>query len=269
VDAPEPSPPAARARRAPPPFLPLEVRRTEPRGPHLVRVTLGGPGLADFPPPGPAASVRVLLPPPRAGRLVLPAWTGNEFLLPDGRRPIIRTLTPRHVDHRSLELDVEVVVHGEGAASSWARDASTGDPVAVSGPGRGYGIDAAAPAFLLGGDETALAALAQLLEALPPATPVAVHIEVATPDGRVLLPEHPGARLQWWVRSRHEPPGAALVAAVRGAPLHPGTRVWVAGEASAVQQLRRYLFEERGLPRAHAAVRGYWKHGRQGGSDDA
>ena len=59
-------------------------------------------------------------------------------------------------------------------------------------------------------------------------------------------------------------PGDALVAAVGGADLGADTRVWVAGEAAAVQRIRRHLFEDRGLPRAHASVRGYWKHGRSG-----
>jgi NADPH-dependent ferric siderophore reductase len=45
--------------------------------------------------------------------------------------------------------------------------------------------------------------------------------------------------------------------------------VWVAGEAAAMQRIRRHLFEDRGLSRAQASVRGYWKHGRGGDADDA
>ena len=41
----------------------------------------------------------------------MPAWNGNEFLLPDGSRPAIRTLTPLRIDTDGLELDVEVVLH--------------------------------------------------------------------------------------------------------------------------------------------------------------
>ena len=64
-------------------------------------------------------------------------------------------------------------------------------------------------------------------------------------------------------------PGEALVDAVRGATFHDGARIWVAGEAAAVQRIRRYLFEERSIPRTLATVRGYWKHGRAGDTDDA
>jgi NADPH-dependent ferric siderophore reductase len=38
--------------------------------------------------------------------------------------------------------------------------------------------------------------------------------------------------------------------------------VWAAGEAAAMQRLRRHLFDERGVPRSAAVVRGYWKRGR-------
>ncbi|MGH9136793.1 MAG: SIP domain-containing protein, partial [Acidimicrobiales bacterium] len=51
------------------------------------------------------------------------------------------------------------------------------------------------------------------------------------------------------------------------AQLAPGARVWAAGEAAAMQRIRRHLFEERGRSRRDATVRGYWKHGRAGGAD--
>ena len=57
-------------------------------------------------------------------------------------------------------------------------------------------------------------------------------------------------------------PGGALVEAVTHTHIDAATRVWVAGEAAAVQQIRTHLFDTRGVPRAHAVVRGYWKHGR-------
>jgi NADPH-dependent ferric siderophore reductase len=255
-----------RVRRPPPRFRRAAVARAEPVGPRLVRVTLTGPELTGFGVDEPAASVRLLL--PDDGRLVLPTWNGNEFLLPDGRRPVIRTLTPRRADPDAPELDVEVVLHDEGAASDWARAVSPGDAVAVSGPGRGYTVDPHAPAFLLGGDETALPAISQLLETIPDDTPVDVHVEVARPDGRIPLPPHTGATLAWHDLAAGAPPGDALVDAIVRAEPAEGTRVWVAGEAAAVQRVRRLLVGDRGFPRAHTSIRGYWKHGRRGEADD-
>jgi len=234
----------------------------------MVRVTFAGPELEGLTVEDPAASVRLLLPSPGAHELVVPSWNGNEFLLPDGRRPAIRTFTPRRLEPEALELDVEIVLHGDGVASRWAEAARPGDPAAVSGPGRGYAVDRDAPAFLLAGDETAIPAISQLLEALPASTPVQVHIEVAHPDARMALPRHPSATVEWYDLPSGAPVGDALVAAVRGADLAPATRVWVAGEAATMQRIRRDLFEHRGLSRAQATVRGYWKHGRAGGADD-
>lgn len=264
----ERSPTTGRARREPPRFRRVAVRPVEHLSPRMVRVTLAGPDLEGLTVEHPAASVRLLLPSPRGQELVIPSWNGNEFLLPDGRRPTIRTFTPWRVDPEALELDLEIVIHGDGVASEWAEAAEPGDPAAISGPGRGYAIDRDAPAFLLAGDETAIPAISQLLEALPTETPVQVYIEVAHPDARLPLPDHPRATVEWRDLAPGASPGDALVAAVRGPDLVPGTRVWVAGEAEAVQRIRRYLFEDRGLPRAQASVRGYWKHGRSGDADD-
>src|SRR4051812_5728433 len=71
-------------RREPPPFRRLTVARVATLGPRMVRVTLGGAEMEGFPVPEPAASVRLLLPPSHDRELTMPAWNGNEFLLPDG-----------------------------------------------------------------------------------------------------------------------------------------------------------------------------------------
>jgi NADPH-dependent ferric siderophore reductase len=250
--------PAPRVRRPPPPFRRVEVRRVEDRSPRLRRVTLAGPALEGFVLDEPAASVRLLLPSPGTDALVVPEWNGNEFLLPDGRRPVIRTLTPRRFDAATSELDVEIVRHGGGLASAWAGAAGPGAPAGVSGPGRGYAFDPDAAELLVAGDETALPAIAQLLEARPPGVPMQVLVEVAAPEAELPLPGGDGITISWV---------ADLVTAVREAPLGEGARVWAAGEAAAMQRIRRHLFEERGLPRRSAAVRGYWKAGRAGDGD--
>ncbi len=161
----------ARLRREPPRFRQVAVRRLAPLSPRLVRVTLAGDELDGFTVTKPAASVRLLIPERDTTELVVPAWNGNEFLLAGGRRPTIRTFTPRRTDPEALELDLDIVVHGGGAASIWVDQVSEGSAAAISGPGRGYDIDATAPAFLLAGDETAIPAMSQLLEHLPPNAP--------------------------------------------------------------------------------------------------
>lgn len=238
-----------RVRREPPRLRRAEVRRRTVLTPRMTQVVVGGPELIGLDPGLPGASVRLLLPSPGSDELVLPTWDGNEFLLPDGSRPILRTLTPRRVE--GDELTVEVVLHGHGPLSTWATTAVAGRPVAVSGTGRGYEIDAAAPAFLLAGDESALPAISQLLDALPSPARVDVLVEVGDPAARLDLPDHPRAAVRWI--------DGSLADAVRAAPLSPGTKVWAAGEAATMQRIRKHLFEERAIPRADAVVRGYWK----------
>jgi NADPH-dependent ferric siderophore reductase len=246
----------------------VTVRRVAFPTPYLVRITLSGSDLNGLVINEPAASVRLLIPSPDTSDLVIPTWNGNEFLLPDGQRPTIRTFTPRRFDPERLELDLEIVIHEGGAVSGWAREASPDDPAAISGPGRGYIIDRTAPAFLLAGDESALPALCQLLELLPAETPVQVHVEIVHPDARLELPDHPRATVTWVDRPADAIPGDGLVASVTSADFATGARVWAAGEAAAMHRIRRYLFEERGMARSLATVRGYWKRGR-GGSDES
>jgi NADPH-dependent ferric siderophore reductase len=233
----------------------------------MVRVTVGGAQLEGLVVEQPAASVRLLLPPAGSSELVMPAWNGNEFLLPDGLRPAIRTLTPLRIDQDRHQMDLEIVVHDGGAASAWALKAQPGHDVALSGPGRGYPIDPEATGFLLAGDESAIPAIGQLLEVLPADKPVRVMIEVAAPEGRLELPKHPTAGVEWFDLPQGAPPGDAVVEAVMSAALPDGARVWAAGEAAAMQRIRKHLFEERGLTRSDTWIRGYWKHGRAGDDD--
>ena len=76
----------------------------------------------------------------------------------------------------------------------------------------------------------------------------------------------------WPWRGATSPPArrrvTAILTAVTTAEFGPDVRVWAAGEAAAMQRLRRHLFDERGLSRSQVVVRGYWKHGRQGDAAD-
>jgi NADPH-dependent ferric siderophore reductase len=260
--------PPARVRREPPPFRRISVRRAERLSPRMMRVTFTGAELDGLVIGQPAASVRLLLPSPGSSELVMPRWRGNDYRLPEGERATIRTFTPRRFDPDDLELDLDIVLHGEGVAPAWARAARPGDRAAISGPARGYAVDPEAAEFVLAGDETAIPAISQLFEQLPGDIPVRAFLEVSVPDARLALPDHAHAKVEWLDRSAEGWPGDLLVAAVRNVELAPRARIWAAGEAAAMQRIRRHLFEDRGLPRSAAFVRGYWKHGRAGDGDD-
>lgn len=227
----------------------------------MLRVVLGGKELDGFEIEAPASSVRLLLPRPGESVIEMPTWTGNQFESSDGRRAPIRTFTPRRFDAAARELTIDVVLHGGGAANDWVRTASVGDEVAISGPGRAEPIDESAAAFLLVGDETALPAIGQLLEWIEPDRRVEAHVEVRDPSARIELPHHPNATVTWHVAADGAAPGDEMVAVVTSADELPDA-VWAAGEAAAIQRIRKHLFEQREMPRSRVTARGYWKLGR-------
>ena len=247
-------------RKAPPPFRRVEVRSTELLSPRMLRIVFGSDELDGFEIEAPASSVRILVPPSPSDELVMPEWTGNQFEMPDGSRAPIRTFTPRAFDRSRNELTVDVVLHAFGHVTDWARDASAGDVAAISGPGRADPLPEAA-SHLLVGDESAIPAIAQLLEAIPLDRTVEVHVEVTDIEAKIVLPEHEGATVTWHVTPTDATPGDAMVSAAMAVE-ELSDDVWVAGEAAAVQRLRKYLFDECGRARSSVTARGYWKHGR-------
>ena len=245
----------AAIRREPPAFRRVLVDGIADLSPHLRRITFRGSELEGLAVAQPAASVRLLLPSRGEATVEIPAWNGNEVLLPDGTRPLIRTFTPRHLRTAPWELDIEIVLHGDAGASGWAANAAPGDVAAVSGTGRGYEIDPGSMPLVLLGDETAIPAIAQLIEWAD--VPVVAHVEVARRDARLNLP------VQWHDLDPGEQIGSALVGAVAAMEIGDRTRIWAAGEAAAMQRIRK-LLAARGVDRAKTTIRGYWKAGRAG-----
>ncbi|MFE7534645.1 siderophore-interacting protein [Streptomyces rhizosphaericola] len=209
---------------------------------------------------------------PRAGqtvpRLPEPAaddpygmrWYEAYLAIPEAERPWMRSFTVRSYDRERNVMAVDFVLHGEGGpAARWGAAARPGDVLGVVGPSSLYARPLpAARRMLLAGDEAALPAVATVLEALPAGTSAIVYAEVAdAAEERELPPAAGGAEVRWVHRDR----GGSLVAAVReaGAALDGVDAAWVAGEASAVRDLRRHLVGERRLPRNAVEFSGYWR----------
>lgn len=252
------------------------VVRAEHLTPAMVRLTLGGPGLAGFAPSPFADSYVKLAFLPGAGSTAsgvdaLAAWTTPEGVvdlgaardaLPPERQPRLRTYTVRAYDDLDLTVTLDVLVHGtEGVAGPWAAAAAHGDEIAVVGPGGGYSPDPTADHHLLVGDASALPAVAVALERLGDTATGTALVEVADRDEEVPVRVPDGIALRW-VHTGDAAPGARLVEAVRALPW-PGGRVhaFVHGEAGWVRELRRYLRIERGVDKADLSVSGYWRLG--------
>ena len=147
----------------------VSVQHVQHVTPGCVRVTFTGPELEGLATKGPAEHIKVLFAQPGQSQPVIPEWGPEGPVLKDGQSfPPSRTYTPRSWRPDSLELVVDFVLHDEGLASDWARQAKAGDVMAVSGqPGGAWTVDPEADWYLLAADESALPGLATILEALP------------------------------------------------------------------------------------------------------
>ena len=296
----------------------VEVVAVTRLSPSFVRVELGGSALAEVGVDGPLLDQRIKLVLPD-GRGAVPelaahvGWYRSWQQLPDDRRGHLRTYSLRDVRGNGADtrIVVDVVLHladgATGPGARWAAAARPGDRVGVVAPrkGRPFGGIEFTPRptdrLLLVGDETAVPAVARILEDLPEDAAGSAWLEV--PDRRDVLPLRvpPGVSVAWLPR-RGAAYGDLVCRAVAqhlgldGAPCDDGTGLsvepdlwetptysssgevltepparsaepvhglyaWVAGEAGTVTRLRRTLVRDAGLHRSQVAFMGYWRQG--------
>ena len=254
----------ARTRPAP---LVGEVVRTEQLAETMVRVVVGGPGLAAFEPSPHADSyVKVVFLPAGTarplredGRLDLDAVRAS---LPPEQQPRQRSYTVRAWDPVARELTLDFVVHGdEGIAGPWSAGAQPGDEVLLVGPGGAWSPDPAAASHLDAGDASALPAIAVALERLPADAVGHAVIEVHDAQDQIPLTFPPGVHVHW-VHQGIGVAGLALVDAVTALPEMPApVSAFVHGEAGVVRELRKHVRVDRGITRDQLSVSGYWRLG--------
>ncbi|WDZ86520.1 siderophore-interacting protein [Micromonospora cathayae] len=206
----------------------VEVRALRRLSPSFLRVTFTGPDLDRFADNGYDQRIKLAL--PLAGDTVAelpdgPDWYARWRALPADRRSPVRTYTVRAVRPAVAEVDVDLVLHGDGGpATRWARRARLGDQLAVVGPDAGYdgehgGIEFRPPpagTLLLAGDETAAPAICAILERLPADARGQAMIEV--PDPADVLPvAAPAGMTVTWLPRADGGHGSRLVPAVAAA----------------------------------------------------
>lgn len=173
-------------------------------------------------------------------------------------RPLTRTYTIRRYDPATGEIDFDFVLHdAPGPASDWAKSATPGDELVFVGPSPAYQPDPTADWHLLAGDETAMPAIAAIVDALPDDAVTRVFVEVAD-----AAEEQPLAATVTWV---HRDRGATLASAVAAADLPDGrVDAWLAGERTSMVALRAHLLDDRGLDRRQVRPTTYWRLGETG-----
>ncbi len=243
----------------------VSVSRISPR---LVSVLVTGDDLDVFTDAAPTSHLKVFLPADGQDEPNLPEFVpeGAEFDQ-DAPRPTVRTYTPRRYDPASKTLEIQFLLHGEGPASAWAERAKPGDKLAVAGPGGRFSLEPAADHWWLAADESAIPAVGTLLDALPETVTVEAHIEVESPDDEIDFGAPAKAGITWHRRRASDAFGAELAAAAREADIPGGARIWVACEAAAMRDIRRYFTGERGIPVGQLVTRGYWRAGEQNHPD--
>ena len=126
----------------------VSVARIETVGEHFASITFQGEALADF--------------------VSLSFDDHVKFMFDDGAgNQVRRDYTPRRFNAQSRELTIEFALHGDGAASDWARHAQPGDRAIIGGPRGSMIIPPDVDWHLLAGDSTALPAMRRRLEELP------------------------------------------------------------------------------------------------------
>jgi NADPH-dependent ferric siderophore reductase len=191
------------------------------------------------------------------GLAVRPAQDIELLLREASGRRVKRRYTIRHARQETGELDLDVLLHGDGPGARWGEHAEPGDPVEYQGP-RGKLELRSAPWHLLVGDESALPAIAAIAEALPAHEPALAVVEVEDGDD-----ELPVAAETRWVHRGGAPPGTGdrLIAAVSDLAIADGARAYLMGESRAMVALRAVL-EQRGIDHDAIFVKGYWNIGR-------
>lgn len=279
--------------------------------PSMRRVRFVGSGLERFADPGLDQRIKLIVGAWPAEFDETQDWYSAWAGLPDEVRPAMRTYTTRRVSHTAEGswVEVDLVVHEDpGPAGAWAAGAAVGDEVVLLGPdarfegdpgGRAFALPADAGEVLLVGDETALPAIARILEDLAAAGETGLRVtalvEVPTAADCLDLVRPADTEVVWLVRAGRQH-GLALDRAVRAwtmvavtvsaacvddeepdedllwdvpesreaADATPllGAYVWVAGEQGVVRGIRQHLLREVGLDRGQVALMGYWRLGR-------
>jgi len=207
--------------------------------------------------------IRLLFAYPGETDPVLPVMVDGSVTFAAGRRPLARAYTVRRYDPRKRELEVDFVVHGSGVATAWARGAGPGDRMHIAGPSVSQGLPEDCEHLLVVGDETALPAIARLLEGLPADARGQVFVEIANSAHIQSLRELPGVSVRWLPREGAEPGTTSLLLDAVTAAEWCDARVfaWLAGEQATVRSLRRYLIRDRGIAKTDIDFTGYWKRG--------
>lgn len=241
-----------------------DIQDTTPR---LRRISLKHEVLKEIGSLAPGAHFKVLIPAMKGQQTTLPDLSSGRPHWPDPQnKPIIRTYTVRNLDSERGILNVEFVLHGDiGPASAWAAQALINDYLGIGIKKSGKTIEWA-DWYLFAGDETAIPAIATILEALPAESSGIALLEVDGPSDIFPINTKSSVEVRWLTRDGILPQHSdKLLIAIKDVVISNTIRylryVWMAGEHNMIKALRKYATEQLGLDRDQLHATAYWTAG--------
>ncbi|MEM7207920.1 MAG: siderophore-interacting protein [Pseudomonadota bacterium] len=234
----------------------LEVIQTKEITPNMVRITLGGSDLADFPPGQESGYIKLMFPDAAGAGGVIDK-------IKQAVRPTMRTYTIRHFDAVKHEMDVDFVVHGDnGPASKWAMNARVGDALTIAGPGAKKLVNFDADWFFLIGDMTALPAISVNIEKLPRDAKGYCVVEILDEADKQKLDFPDNIDVHWVLNPHPDKENTALLDTVVALPMIDGKpSVWAACEFNTMRALRKHFRTDLNVAREDIYISSYWKMG--------
>lgn len=220
--------------------------------PNMLRITLGGDALSDFPADSEGDYVKLVF----AADMLPEGITG-------GKKQLMRSYTVRAFDRAASSLTLDFVDHGDnGPASAWGVNCQPGDAIDIRWPGPVKKVDNDADWFFLAADMTALPALSVNLEQMPADAHGYAVIEVISEADIQSLDAPAGVDIDWVINAHPDQENCLLADAVRAKDWKEGrVSVWLAAEFAAMKAIRGYFHNSRQVPHTDMYASSYWKMG--------
>jgi len=219
------------------------------------RICLSGAALAGIQDQPPGQWVKVFPLPTDAGK-----GAEDTPSTPSGR-----VYTVRKFDAELNLLTIDVAIHGGGVVSSALEALQPGDLCQVAGSRGGFeGMPSDCKEVVFAGDETALPAIASILEMLPDDLRATAFIQVENESCVQSLMHSDCAEVHWIFRNAQ----AGASRNIKNEMLawcaqRSSFYVWAAGEHDDMRDLRRTLLGPLKLDARCVHTVGYWKRGHQ------
>ncbi|WP_310009505.1 siderophore-interacting protein [Caballeronia sp. LZ043] len=234
-------------------FRPVHVSSSLLIAPKVRRLLLTGSALKELAPHKPAQWIELFseksLPDTAVGSNSEPYLSG-------------RVYTVREFNPTACTIAIDVFLRETGAMSQQLDTAKSGDRFVITGTHGGFaGVPADCEEFALAGDETAMPAIASILDSLPDHITTQLFIDIEDEASVTSCSPDQVRPFERILRHAncHLVPGRLASTLTAWASHHPGAYIWAAGEANEMDEVKRTLQSGPKLDARRVHTRGYWR----------